>query len=270
MPKRVTVQLNSIASLAAENDFCCRNLEDNRIMKLKVSAIALLAVGVMANRGLGADSAVVLKDQKDKISYSIGVNIGNSVRQQTQQQYELNPSLVAAGLKDALSGGKTVLSEQEVRENLMNLQKEMVSKQAELGEKNKKEGEAFLAQNKNKPGVKTLPSGLQYQVLKQGNGPKPKATDTVKANYKGTLINGTEFDSSEKTGEPATFPLGNVIPGWTEALQLMPVGSKWRLFIPSDLAYRERGAGALIGPDATLIFDVELLGIEPGNGPAAK
>src|SRR5689334_11357405 len=232
-------------------------------MKLQVSAIVMIATGLMAHRGMAAESPVVLKDQKDKISYSIGVNIGSSVRQQTQQQFELKPDLVAAGLRDALSGGKTVLTEQEVRDNLMALQKEMVGKQAELGEKNKKEGEAFLAENKKKPGVKTLPSGLQYQVLKEGTGPKPKTTDTVKAHYKGTLVNGTEFDSSEKRGEPATFPLTNVIAGWTEALQLMPVGSKWRLFIPSQLAYGERGAGNLIGPNSTLIFDVELIGIEP-------
>ncbi|MGH9569716.1 MAG: FKBP-type peptidyl-prolyl cis-trans isomerase, partial [Candidatus Angelobacter sp.] len=127
---------------------------------------------------------------------------------------------------------------------------------------NKKEGEAFLAANKTKEGVITTPSGLQYKVLKQGTGPKPTTTDKVVCNYKGTLINGKEFDSSYKRGEPATFPVNGVIKGWTEALQLMPVGSKYQLFIPADLAYGERGAGADIGPDATLIFEVELLSIE--------
>jgi FKBP-type peptidyl-prolyl cis-trans isomerase FklB len=225
---------------------------------LLATASALLITGVMA-----AEPTAALKDQKDRISYSIGANIGSSVKLQTQQQgLQLSPDLVAAGLKDALIGGKTLLTEQEVKDTLMALQRDLMSKQSEMGEKNKKAGEAFLAQNKNKPGVKSLPSGLQYQVLKEGKGSKPKASDTVKANYKGTLIGGTEFDNSEKRGEPATFALTNVIPGWTEALQQMPVGSKWRLFIPSDLAYAERGAGNLIGPNSTLIFDVELLGVE--------
>jgi FKBP-type peptidyl-prolyl cis-trans isomerase FklB len=238
-------------------------------MKQNVLLTAVMALGLVSTRAAAAESAITLKDQKDKISYSIGVNIGSSVKQQTQQQgLDLKPDVVAAGMKDALTGGKTLLTEQEVRDTLMNLQKDLVSKQAEVGEKNKKEGDAFLAENKKKPGVKTLPSGLQYQVLKEGKGPKPKATDTVKAHYKGTLINGTEFDSSEKRGEPASFPLTNVIPGWTEALQLMPVGSKWRLFIPAELGYGERGAGNLIGPNATLVFDVELLAIEPPGSNA--
>jgi FKBP-type peptidyl-prolyl cis-trans isomerase FklB len=233
-------------------------------MKLQVSLMTVVVSGWISAQANAADAPTTLTDKKDRISYSIGVNIGSSVK---QQRLELNPDMVAAGLKDALSGGKVLLTEQEVRETLMGLQKEMMAKQSELGDKNKKEGDAFLASNKKKPGIKTLPSGLQYQVLKEGKGQKPKATDTVKANYKGTLIDGTEFDSSEKQGEPATFPLQGVIPGWTEALQLMPVGSKWRLFIPSDLAYGEQGAGSLIGPNSTLIFDVELLGVEAGAKP---
>src|SRR5438309_9145950 len=132
----------------------------------------------------------------------------------------------------------------------------------QAGENNKKEGEAFLAANKSKPGVVTLPSGLQYKIVKPGTGPKPAATDTVVANYRGTLINGTEFDSSYKRGEPLTIPVSGVIKGWTEALQLMPVGSKWELYIPSDLAYGARGAGADIGPNSTLIFEIELLSIQ--------
>jgi FKBP-type peptidyl-prolyl cis-trans isomerase FklB len=236
-------------------------------MKQNVWLTAVMAFGLVSTRAAAAESPTVLKSDQDKISYSIGSNIGSSVKQQTQQQgLDLKPEIVAAGLKDALTGAKPLLTEQEVRDTLMNLQKDMVSKQAEMGEKNKKQGEAFLAENKKKPGVKTLPSGLQYQVIKEGKGQKPKATDTVKAHYKGTLINGTEFDSSEKRGEPATFPLGNVIPGWTEALQLMPVGSKWRLFIPAELGYGERGAGNLIGPNSTLVFEVELLGVEAGGG----
>ncbi len=221
-----------------------------------------MAVSAAAMRATAADPTPVLKDQKDRISYSIGVQIGSNVKPQIQQQgFEVNPDMLAAGLKDAFAG-KTLLTEQEVRDTLMAIQRDAMGKQAELGEKNKKEGEVFLAENKKKTGVKTLPSGVQYQVLKEGKGQKPQATDSVKANYKGTLINGTEFDSSEKHGGPATFNLNGVIPGWTEALQLMPVGSKWRLFIPGDRAYGEQGAGSIIGPNSTLIFDVELLGIE--------
>jgi FKBP-type peptidyl-prolyl cis-trans isomerase FklB len=137
-----------------------------------------------------------------------------------------------------------------------------MAKQKEEGAANKKDGDAFLAANKGKDGVVTLPSGLQYKILKQGNGPKPTANDTVECNYRGTLIDGKEFDASSKHGGPASFPVGGVIKGWTEALQLMPVGSKWQLFVPADLAYGDRGAGADIGPDATLIFEVELLSIK--------
>jgi FKBP-type peptidyl-prolyl cis-trans isomerase len=170
------------------------------------------------------------------------------------------------GLKDALAGGKTALTEDQARAALMEVQNEMRKKQqAEMqaaGEASKKEGDAFLAANKAKEGVVTLPSGLQYKILTQGTGPKPTATDSVVCNYRGTLINGTEFDSSYKRGEPATFPVSGVIKGWTEALQLMPVGSKWQLFVPSDLAYGERSPGPEIAPDSTLIFEVELLSIQ--------
>jgi len=159
-----------------------------------------------------------------------------------------------------------VMTEAEAQTALMQLQAEARKKQEEkmqqTGEANQKEGEAFLAANKSKPGVVTLPSGLQYKILKEGTGPKPVATDSVACNYRGTLINGTEFDSSYKRGEATTFPVNGVIKGWTEALQLMPVGSKWQLFISPDLAYGPRGAGADIGPNATLIFEVELVSIQ--------
>jgi FKBP-type peptidyl-prolyl cis-trans isomerase len=231
-------------------------------MKSKIPVITFAALGLLAF-GTAAQDRTVLKDQNDRISYSIGVNVGTGLKQQTQQQgLTINPEILVSGIKDAFSGGKTQLTEQEVRDTLMALQKDMVGKQSELGEKNKKEGEAFLAENKKKPGVKTMPNGLQYQVLAEGKGPKPKVTDTVKVNYKGTFISGTEFDSSDKHG-PVTFALNHVIKGWTEGLQLMSVGSKYRLFVPSDLAYGPQGADSLIGPNATLIFDVELLGIEP-------
>jgi FKBP-type peptidyl-prolyl cis-trans isomerase FklB len=178
----------------------------------------------------------------------------------------VDSALVAQGLKDSLAGSKTRLTEDEAKAVLTEMQNEVRKQQqekaAQAGAANKTEGEAFLAANKAKEGVVTLPDGLQYKILKAGTGPKPAATDSVVCNYKGTLINGTEFDSSYKRGQPATFGVGQVIKGWTEALQLMPVGSKWQLFIPSSLAYGDRGAGAEIGPDATLIFEVELISIQ--------
>ncbi len=191
------------------------------------------------------------------------MNVGTSMR---KQSVAVDPNILLQGLKAALAGGKTLLTEDEARAALMEVQNEMHKKQQEkmqvAGEANKKEGEAFLASNKAKEGVVTLPSGLEYKILKEGAGAKPTAGDSVVCNYRGTLINGTEFDSSYKRGQPATFPVGGVIKGWTEALQLMPVGSKWQLFVPSSLAYAERGAGGDIGPNATLIFDVELLSIQ--------
>src|SRR5712675_299807 len=205
-----------------------------------------------------------LKTQKDKTSYAMGMNMGAGLR---KQAIDIDPAIVARGLRDSFTNGKTLLSEEEERTLLTQLQNEVRKKQQELaqvaGEANKKQGVAFLEANKTKEGVVTLPSGLQYKILQAGTGPKPAATDTVVCNYRGTLLDNTEFDSSYKRGQPATFPVGGVIKGWTEALQLMPVGSKWQLFIPADLAYGERGAGGDIGPNATLIFEVELVSIEP-------
>ena len=216
---------------------------------------------------------LTLTTPKDKFSYALGMNIGSGLH---RQSVPVNADLLMRGLKDALAGGKTLLTEDEARAAIMEVQnqmrKQMQEKAAAMGETNKKSGDAFLAANKSKEGVTTLPSGLQYKVLQTGSGPKPTASDTVVCNYKGTLIDGKEFDSSAKHGGPATFPVGGVIKGWTEALQLMPVGSKWQLFVPSDLAYGERGAGADIGPNATLIFEVELLSIteKPADKPAEK
>jgi FKBP-type peptidyl-prolyl cis-trans isomerase FklB len=208
-------------------------------------------------------TAPVLTTQKDKFSYALGMNLGTNLH---KQSVPVDPNILLRGLRDALAGGKTALTEDQARAALMEVQNEMRKKQQEemqaAGEASKKEGDAFLAANKAKDGVVTLPSGLQYKILTQGTGPKPTATDSVVCNYRGTLINGTEFDSSYKRGEPATFPVGGVIKGWTEALQLMPVGSKWQLFVPSDLAYGERSPGPEIGPDSTLIFEVELLSIQ--------
>jgi FKBP-type peptidyl-prolyl cis-trans isomerase len=195
---------------------------------------------------------------------NIGTNLGSTLK---KQSVEVDWNLVSQGLKDSTtSGAKTRLTEEEAKAVLTEVQnearKQQQEKMQEAATKNKTEGEAFLAANKAKEGVVTLPSGLQYKILTAGTGPKPTATDSVKCNYRGTLINGTEFDSSYKRGQPATFGVGQVIKGWTEALELMPVGSKWQLVIPSSLAYGERGAGADIGPNATLIFEVELLSIE--------
>jgi FKBP-type peptidyl-prolyl cis-trans isomerase FklB len=203
------------------------------------------------------------KTKKEKISYSIGVNLGKDFK---RQGIALDQGLFAQGIKDALSGSKTTMTDDDMQTTLMAFQQEimgkMQAKQKVEGEKNAKEGQAFLTANKNKEGVVTLPSGLQYKIITAGSGPKPTKDQTVKCHYRGTLIDGTEFDSSYKRGEPAEFPVSGVIKGWTEALQLMPVGSKWQLFIPGDLAYGLNGGGPKIGPNATLIFDVELISIK--------
>ena len=207
--------------------------------------------------------STTLSTAKEKQSYAIGMNLGENLK---NQAVDVDPNLLVRGLKDTLTGGKALLTTEEEHATLMELQaslrKAQMEKMQKAGDKNKKEGEAFLTANKAKPGVVTLPSGLQYKILQTGTGPKPTANDSVSCNYRGTLIDGTEFDSSYKRGQPTTFPVSGVIKGWTEALQLMPVGSKWQLFVPASLAYGDRAASALIGPDATLIFDVELITIQ--------
>jgi FKBP-type peptidyl-prolyl cis-trans isomerase FklB len=215
-----------------------------------------------------ADDKDILKDQKAKVSYGIGMNLGS---QWKQQEVDVDVDILVKGMKDAMSGKEALMTEAEVRQVLTAFQQEHRTKQMEkrkqLGEKNKADGEKFLAENKTKAGVKTLevilPDGkkseLQYKVLSEGSGESPKATDTVTVNYRGTLIDGTEFDSSAKTGQPLVRPANALIKGWTEALQLMKPGAKWQLFIPSDLAYGERGSGQQIAPNAALIFDVELI-----------
>ena len=222
----------------------------------------LLGIFLIANQGFAEEDAV-LKTEKDKLSYAIGMNIGNNLK---RQGLELNPEIVSQGIWDSLTDGKTLMTEQEYRDTMTAFEKEMQQKQAaqikELGDKNKQEGEAFLAENRNKDAVITLPSGLQYKVIKKGTGRTPKATDTVTVNYLGSLINGKEFDSSYRRGQPASFQVNAVIRGWTEALQLMQEGAKWQLYIPSDLAYGDRSAGPDIGPYSTLIFEVELISIE--------
>lgn len=204
-----------------------------------------------------------IKTFDDKVSYSIGMQIGASLK---RNDPDVDISLVQKGLEDAFTGKRPLMGSQDITTTLrayqQKRQERMAKQMAAQGEVNVKEGAKFLEENKSKEGVKTTSSGLQYKVLKQGDGPKPTAADTVKVHYRGTLLDGTEFDSSYKRGEPAVFPLNGVIRGWTEGLQLMNVGSKYRLFVPSDLAYGAHGAGAAIGPNATLIFDVELLSIE--------
>jgi FKBP-type peptidyl-prolyl cis-trans isomerase FklB len=200
---------------------------------------------------------------KDKQSYAVGVNVGKSLH---RDEIDVEPKFVLQGIQDALANGKLQLTDDQIRTIMTDLQTQVRQKLEEkrqaMIETNKKEGAAFMAANATKEGVVTLPSGLQYKILTAGTGPKPTAGDSVVCNYRGSLIDGTEFDSSYKRGQPATFPVSGVIRGWTEALQLMPVGSKWQLFIPADLAYGERGKEP-IGPNSTLIFDVELMSIQP-------
>lgn len=209
-----------------------------------------------------AQEKIELKDAKQKSSYAIGMDIGANFK---RQDIDVDSRALAAGIADALAG-KAQLSDAEQRQVLTELRTQLMGKaearQKEAGDKNQKDGEKFLADNKKKDGVKTTTSGLQYKVLKAGSGRTPKATDTVKVHYQGTLIDGTVFDSSIERGEPATFPVNGVIPGWTEALQLMKEGDKWQVVIPSQLAYGAQGAGPKIGPNSTLIFDVELLSVE--------
>lgn len=219
----------------------------------------------------GAAQTSPYTTDKEKASYAIGQNIGASMK---RDGLDIDPNVLAQGLKDALTGAPSKLSEAEAQSAMTNLRNSVMAKRQEeqqkAGDANKKAGEEFLAANKSKPGVVTLPDGLQYKVEKEGTGPKPKATDQVEVNYRGTLIDGTEFDSSYKRGKPETLGVGQVIKGWTEALELMPVGSKWQLVIPSDLAYGANGAGP-IGPNSTLVFEVELLSIKtPDKAPETK
>jgi FKBP-type peptidyl-prolyl cis-trans isomerase len=230
---------------------------------MKVLSVTLFAVGLLFSAvSLYAAEEATLKTPKDKLSYIIGVQIGTDLK---SQSVDVDPVIVNRGLQDSISGKALLIGDQEAKEIIAAYQKERAGKMAEekkkLGEKNKVEGAAFLTENKKKEGVKTLPSGLQYKVIKEGTGKTPKATDTVVTQYKGTLIDGKEFDSSYKRGEPATFPVTGVIRGWTEALQLMKEGSTWQLVVPPELAYGEQGAGP-IGPNATLIFEVELVSVK--------
>ncbi|HEV7968910.1 MAG TPA: FKBP-type peptidyl-prolyl cis-trans isomerase [Candidatus Acidoferrales bacterium] len=211
------------------------------------------------------------KSQKEKLSYAIGMEMGKGVK---AQGLDVDPTVLIQGLNDAMSGGKSQMSEEELRQVITALQQDIRQKQMQAQQtaaaENKAKGDSFLAENGKKDGVVVLPDGLQYKILTAGQGKKPAETDTVMCNYKGTFLDGTEFDSSTQAGKPVPFEVKNVIAGFKEVLQLMPVGSKWQVFIPSSLAYGERGAGNVIAPNATLIFEIELVSIQdtPPTQPA--
>jgi FKBP-type peptidyl-prolyl cis-trans isomerase FklB len=228
---------------------------------LIASATVLLVSPLFAQ-----DKSIQLKDQKDKVSYSIGLNIGSNF---VKQKVPINPDALAAGVRDALAN-KPQMTDDQVKQTMQAFEKDMINQQKAAGEKNAADGTKFLEENKKKEGVKTTPSGLQYKVLKEGTGAQPKATDTVTVNYRGTLMDGSEFDSSYKRNEPATFPLNGVIKGWTEGLQFMKKGAKYQFVIPANLAYGERSPGAGIPPNSTLIFEVELLEIKGGADASAS
>lgn len=226
-------------------------------------ALALLATGCGATGGQ-AEKRPQLKSVKDKVSYSIGLNIGTDF---VAQGMEIDADLLALGIKDAVGRAEPLLSDEEMQEAIVAFQEEMLSRQeemmSELSAENLRAGQAFMAENADREGVISLPSGLQYRVVEQGEGVSPAVTDRVSVHYEGRLVDGTVFDSSLERGEPAVFPVAGVISGWTEALQLMSEGAKWEIFLPADLAYGERGAPPVIGPNAVLVFDVQLLKVNP-------
>ncbi len=234
------------------------------MIKLKTTFCLLFIMGILAASFSACATNEDIKElstQQDKISYALGLNIGN----QFLKDYPLNLEALYKGIKDSQSDSK-MMTDEEVQKALVDFQQKMTEKQMEAAkmqaENNKAAGNSFLETNKSKDGVTTLPSGLQYKVITKGDGNSPKGSDKAICHYRGTTIDGKEFDSSYKRGQPATFPVRGVIKGWTEALQLMKTGSKWMLYVPADLAYGDRGAGQLIKPGSTLIFEVELLSIE--------
>lgn len=230
-------------------------------MKMKLVAAALMSFTVSTT--MAADNAAALKTDVDKLSYSIGTDLGKNFK---KQGIDVSPDALALGVKDGMNGGQLLLTEKQMKEVLNKFQKELMEKRSQefkkKAEDNKKKGEAFLKENKGKEGVVALPSGLQYKVLEKGKGPKPGKNDLVTVEYTGRLINGEVFDSTEKSGKPATFKLSQVIPGWTEALQLMHEGATWEIFVPSDLAYGPRSVGGPIGPNETLIFKIHLVNVK--------
>jgi len=229
-------------------------------MKIKIAGLAALCL--ISTQSFGGEVSV--KTDKEKLSYSLGHQFGQNAK---RNNLDLDPNVFAAAIKDVLSDAKPALTDDEMRVVVQDfqqkLQQKLMAQAQEQGNKNKKDGDAFQAKNKKNKGVVTLPNGLQYKVIKAGTGKKPASTDTVTAHYSGKLINGTEFDSSIKRGEPTTFPLNGVIKGWQEALPLMQEGAKWEVVIPPELAYGPNGAGQSIGPNETLIFEIELVSVGP-------
>jgi FKBP-type peptidyl-prolyl cis-trans isomerase FklB len=262
--------------------------------RIRITLVALLICSAVASYAEDAKpspspaenkpAASALKDDKDKVSYSLGVDIGRTLQ---RLQLDLNETALSQGIADVLGNKPMAMTDQELQQTLQAFQQKMMQKQQEamskkqdemkaVAEKNKAEGKKFLEENAKKSGVKTTPSGLQYKIIKEGTGEKPKDADTVETNYRGTTIDGKEFDSSAKHGSSFSFPVNGVIKGWSEALKMMPVGSKWELFVPSDLAYGDEGYGDDIAPGSTLVFEVELLGIKKNAantaapGPSAQ
>jgi len=228
---------------------------------MKAFLYFFVAGAVVFNVSAADEPSAKLKNDKEKVSYSLGMNVGRALK---QQQMEVDLEIMVQAIKDVLQGKETLLTDEQASEAVNNYRREMIRQQQEA---NKAAGDAFLAENKTKPGVVTTASGLQYQVMNMGDGPKPTAQDTVQVHYRGTLLDGTEFDNSYKRGGPAKFGVTGVIKGWTEVLQLMPTGSKWKVFIPSDLAYGPSGRRG-IPPNAMLTFDIELVSIEPKEAQA--
>ncbi len=229
-------------------------------MKMKWAAVTL---GLSMTTAIAGTDTLALTTDMDKLSYSIGSDLGKNFK---RQGIEINASIMARGIQDGMSGGTLLLTEQQMKDVLNTFQKNLMAKRtAEFNKKadeNKTKGETFLSENKAKPGVVTLTDGLQYKIITAGTGVKPTKDDTVTVEYTGRLINGEVFDSTEKTGKPATFKLSQVIPGWTEALQLMPSGSTWEVYVPSNLAYGQRSVGGPIGPNETLVFNIHLISVK--------
>jgi len=228
-------------------------------MKLVTAAV----MGLAMSTAMAATDAASLATDKDKLSYSIGADLGKNFK---TQGIDINPEALAKGMQDGMTGTQLILTEQQMKDVLNKFQKDLMAKRSvefnKKSDENKSKGEAFLTENKGKTGVVVLPSGLQYKILEAGTGTKPGKSDTVTVEYTGHLIDGTVFDSTEKTGKPATFQVSQVIPGWTEALQLMPAGSTWEIYVPSGLAYGPRSVGGPIGPNETLVFKIHLISVK--------
>ena len=230
-------------------------------MKMKMVAVAVL--GLAMSTAMAANDATPLSTDKDKLSYSIGADLGKNFK---AQGIDINPEALSKGIQDGMLGTQLILTEQQMKDVLNKFQKDLMAKRSsefnKKSDENKSKGESFLTANKTKPGVVVLPSGLQYKVVDAGTGAKPGKSDNVTVEYTGHLIDGTVFDSTEKTGKPATFQVSQVIPGWTEALQLMPAGATWEIYVPSALAYGARSVGGPIGPNETLIFKIHLISVK--------